>query len=78
MKKVILTGVTLLSFVAASYAQNTATLNQNGSLQTAVQQQTGALQNSTINQNQGALVEDCYRLAPQGKPGRSAAATPEP
>lgn len=41
MKRVILTGVTLLSFVAAAYAQNTATLNQNGTYQPVGQYQTG-------------------------------------
>ena len=53
MKKVILTGATLLAFVATSFAQNTATLNQNGNYQTGVQQQTGSNQTSVITQTKG-------------------------
>jgi len=56
MKKVILTGSALLAFVGAAWAQNSATLNQSGTYQTAVQQQSGNNQVSTINQNQGAGV----------------------
>ena len=71
MKKVLLTGTTLFAFVAASYAQNTSTVNQNGNQQRASATQTGNLFKSNIQQtssssvtNQGNYAETTQR---QGK-----------
>ncbi len=54
MKKISLTGFALLAFAAASFAQsptNSATLQQNGNNQTALQIQTGNNLKSTISQD---------------------------
>ena len=50
MKKIILTGVALMAFAAAGFAQNTSTVNQDGTSQTAQVGQVGTLQKSTITQ----------------------------
>ncbi|MBD2753146.1 hypothetical protein [Spirosoma validum] len=50
MKKKVLTAFALLVFVAESYAQNTATLNQVGTNQTSHQSQSGANLISTVTQ----------------------------
>ncbi len=54
MKKVLLTGAALMAFAAAGFAQNTSTVNQNGTSQTANATQVGNQQTSTINQTTGS------------------------
>ena len=54
MKKSILAGIALLGLTATSYAQNSSTVIQNGTSQTAVAGQTGNGQVSTISQVQSA------------------------
>ncbi|GAB3575813.1 hypothetical protein GCM10027578_40510 [Spirosoma luteolum] len=55
MKKVLLTGSALLAFAAAGFAQNnTATLLQNGTSQSASQYQSGNYLKSTITQDKGS------------------------
>jgi hypothetical protein len=53
MKKVILTGVALMAFAAAGFAQNSSTVNQAGDNQTATAQQLGNAQVSNIQQTEG-------------------------
>ena len=50
MKKVFLTGAALMTFAAAGFAQNTATLNQNGNSQSASQNQSGNTLTSVVTQ----------------------------
>ncbi|HEY0110560.1 MAG TPA: hypothetical protein VGB67_13065, partial [Fibrella sp.] len=50
MKKLILTGTALIAFAAVSFAQNSTTINQNGTSQTAEATQVGNLQTSNIQQ----------------------------
>ena len=46
MKKVLLTGAALMAFAASGFAQNTSTVNQNGTGQTANATQVGNQQTS--------------------------------
>ncbi|HEX9959090.1 MAG TPA: hypothetical protein VGA96_17605, partial [Fibrella sp.] len=50
MRKLILTGTALIAFAAVSFAQNSTTINQNGTSQTAEATQVGNLQTSNIQQ----------------------------
>ncbi|MBO0938827.1 hypothetical protein J2I47_19905 [Fibrella sp. HMF5335] len=50
MKKLFLTGTALMAFAATSFAQNTATLNQNGTGQTSNQNQVGNTLTSVVTQ----------------------------
>ena len=63
MKKSILTGIALLGFAAVTYAQNSATVNQNGTMQTAVANQSGNGQTSTISQVQSATATNFGNFA---------------
>jgi hypothetical protein len=56
MKKIILVGVTLSAFTAASYGQNISSLNQNGTNQTGATSQIGTGHQAYIDQTQGAGV----------------------
>lgn len=56
MKKVLLTGSVLFAFAAASYAQNTSTINQNGNSQRGVATQSGSLLTSNIQQTSGSSI----------------------
>jgi trimeric autotransporter adhesin len=70
MKKVILTGIALMAFAAAGFAQNTSTLNQNGNSQTGNVVQTGNLLISNIQQTSaGAIINQGNYAATSQKPG---------
>ena len=56
MKKILLTGSVLFAFAAASYAQNTSTVNQNGNSQRGVATQSGSLLTSNIQQTSGSSI----------------------
>ena len=59
MKKVILTGFSLIAFAAASFAQsNTATLNQVGTSQNSTQNQSGNNLTSVVTQGNSAVADN--------------------
>ena len=63
MKKVILTGMALMAFAAASFAQNVSTVNQNGNSQTGNATQSGNLLTSGIQQTSTGAVTNSGNFA---------------
>ncbi len=63
MKKVLLTGSVLFAFAAASYAQNTSTVNQNGNNQRATATQGGTLFISNIQQTSAGSITNAGNSA---------------